>query len=280
LYENYRGNQPMPNLPPRHLLMQQADWLAPARSKLLRQSGIGRRKRLLDLGSGPGAVTEELARRSNGNVVALDCLAAALAAFLPSPIGRGTQRVPGGEGRRTKTSPFPPEGKPEVTSDMQCVCGDARRLPFDDAAFDLVFTQFSLLWMNIEIVVPEIARVLQPDGVCVAIEPDYGGMIEHPPEIALQPVWQSALARAGADPHVGRKLPSLFTRSGFTIQVDFLDRLFPPSAARYDLLAGLPLTPEENDIVELHRAAEEKLSPRETVVFLPLFLITADKPMS
>jgi SAM-dependent methyltransferase len=240
----------MTNLPPRHLLQQQAAWLAPARSKLLRQVGIGRRKRVLDLGCGPGTVTEELVRRSAATVVALDCNAAVLA--------EGAPHFGGGEP----------------------VCGDAQRLPFCDAAFDLVFSQFSLLWMDVKAVVPEIARVLQPGGICVTIEPDYGGMIEHPPEIALRPVWEDALSRAGADPCIGRKLPAIFAREGFTVQVDFLDRLFPSSAARCDLLAGLPLTVAEMEIVERRRAAEKKFPPSETVVFLPLFLLTAEKVSS
>ncbi|MBN2579702.1 MAG: methyltransferase domain-containing protein [Pirellulales bacterium] len=235
------------SLSPRELFQQQAEWLAAARDRLLRRAGIGRRKSILDLGCGPGAVTEELARRCGGTVVALDHRAGAF-----------------GEGAGCFGA-------------SRCVCGDARRLPFGDGVCDLVFSQFSLLWMDAGAVVPEIARVLRPDGVCVALEPDYGGMIEHPPEIALQQVWVDALTRAGADPCIGRKLPSVFARAGFSVQVDFLDRLFPPAAARYDLLAGLPLTPEEQKTVQSRRAAEEKTPGAEIVVFLPLFLITATK---
>ncbi len=57
--------------------------------------------------------------------------------------------------------------------------------------------------------IKEIYRVLQPKGMLVAIEPDYGGMIEYPPEIATGDLWIAALSRAGADPCIGRKLPSI-----------------------------------------------------------------------
>ncbi|HLA84582.1 MAG TPA: hypothetical protein VJL29_07290, partial [Thermoguttaceae bacterium] len=61
-----------PSLPSTALLRQQAEWLAPARSRLLRRAGIARCRRVLDLGCGVGAVTAELARRTSGFVVALD----------------------------------------------------------------------------------------------------------------------------------------------------------------------------------------------------------------
>ncbi len=53
-------------LPEAGLLRMQAGWLAPARAQLLRQVGVGRRREVLDLGTGYGAVVPELVRRSRG----------------------------------------------------------------------------------------------------------------------------------------------------------------------------------------------------------------------
>ena len=61
-----------------------------------------------------------------------------------------------------------------------CPSAPAERLPFADGAFDLVFCQFALLWLDAAAAVGEVRRVLSPGGVLAAIEPDYGGMIEHP----------------------------------------------------------------------------------------------------
>ena len=118
-------------------------------------------------------------RRSGGEVVALDCRQNVLAS------------------------------DPQSFAGADRVCGDALRLPFADGTFDLVFCQFTFLWIDARSAVKEIHRVLQPEGVLVAIEPDYGGMMEYPPEIAARDLWITALNRAGADPCIGRKLPGM-----------------------------------------------------------------------
>ena len=67
------------------------------------------------------------------------------------------------------------------------VGGDARRLPFQPAHFDLVFSQLTTLWIDdVAAAVREVWRVLMADGVWIALAPDYDGMMEHPPEIATR----------------------------------------------------------------------------------------------
>lgn len=236
---------PLHDLPPHELLQQQAAWLAPARSRLLRRVHIARRRRVLDLGCGSGAVTAELARRCSGKVVALDRSQQALKREL------------------------------EAFAGAQAVCGDAARLPLADASFDLVFCQFALMWLDVTAVVREIHRVLQPGGVLVAIEPDYGGLIEHPPSLATRDLWLAALDRAGADPTVGRKLPERLAAAGFKTHVELLDRLTPPSPARFEMLRGLPLTREEEARLREIEAADAACEDSVRVVHLPVFLVTA-----
>jgi SAM-dependent methyltransferase len=235
------------DLPSAQLLRQQAEWLVPARARVLRQVGIGRRRKVLDLACGFGAVTDELLRRSGGEVVALDCRQNVLAVD-PKPFA--------GAGR---------------------VCGDALRLPFADGAFDLVFCQFTFLWINACSAVKEIHRVLQPNGVLVAIEPDYGGMIEFPAEIAAREIWIAALTRAGADPLVGRKLPGMLRQMGWRVEVDLLDRLMPPSPVRFALLGELPLTDEEKITLSQIKAADAALLESARVVHLPMFIIIGER---
>ena len=177
------------------LLKEQAAWLAPARGRLLRRVHIARRRSVLDLACGSGAVTEELVRRSDGRIVALDRQHGAMT--------ESSHRFAG----------------------TQPLCGDAAHLPFKNDVFDLVFCQFALLWLDVPETIFEVRRVLEPGGVWISIEPDYGGMIEHPPEIATRGIWLSALERCGADPGIGRKLPGLLQQAGFTVRVDLLDRL-------------------------------------------------------
>ena len=236
------------SLPPPELLRQQAAWLAPARARLLRRARIAGRRRVLDLACGTGAVTGELVRRCGGTVVALDRNLRALSAA-DEPFAKSVR-----------------------------VCGDATGLPFAQDSFDLVFCQYALMWFDARAVVEEVRRVLQPGGLLVAVEPDYGGMIEHPPEIAARDLWLAALARAGADPQVGRKLPGLASAAGLRVRVDLLARLDCPSPARFDLLRGLPLTDVERETLRRIKAADAACAECHRVVHLPMFLITAEKP--
>lgn len=234
------------DLPPLRLIREQAAWLAPARSWLLQRANVEERRSLLDLGCGFGVVSQELARLSGGRVVALDH---SLPALLAAPGGLGAS---------------PP------------ACADATRLPLADASFDLVFCQLALLWMPLEATLAEVRRVLQPGGMLVAIEPDYGGMIEYPTELATRELWIAGLARAGADPLVGRKLPGLLAGQGFDVRVELMNELTPPVPQRFDLLRGLPLKRKERRQAKaIERNARRLTEPWQQVVHLPFALVTA-----
>ncbi len=213
------------------LLATQAAWLAPVRARALRLAEIGRRQRVLDLGCGYGAVTGELMRRCAGPVIALD---------------RDRQAVRAASGLRLH--------------------GDAVRLPLATASVDLVFTQFSFLWMPPE-AVAEAARVLAPGGVLVALEPDYGGLIEHPPTAVTRELWLAGLARAGADPLIGRRLPDQLRALGLRVSVDLLNQLQPPAPERLDFLRDLPLSADERALLD-H-------TPPATLAHLPVFIVFA-----
>jgi uncharacterized protein YbaR (Trm112 family)/ubiquinone/menaquinone biosynthesis C-methylase UbiE len=63
-----------------------------------------------------------------------------------------------------------------------CVCGDVRRLPFRDAAFDVVFTKGSLHHSQpIDVPLKEMARVARRGGHIIAAEPNrYAGLRRFP----------------------------------------------------------------------------------------------------
>jgi SAM-dependent methyltransferase len=123
----------------------------------------------------------------------------------------------------------------------------------------------------------EIGRVLRPGGALLAIEPDYGGLIEHPAGNATRHLWLSALIRVGAEPHIGRKLPGLLEDRGFDVRVDLFDQLHPPDIARFDFLRDLPLTGEESAELARIEASARSSSGWNQITHLPFFLITAKK---
>jgi SAM-dependent methyltransferase len=236
-----------PALPPRALLAEQAAWLAPARSRLFRRIAIAHRTCVLDLGAGYGTVTAELARRSNGRTIALDINLNSLCEINDRQI--------------------------HPTN------ADGRSLPFPDNTFDLIFCQCTLMWINpLKTAVREITRTLQPGGVLVALEPDYGGLIEHPPQLATRALWLAALQSAGADPLTGRKLPSILAHHNLTMRINLLDQLQPPSHLRFNFLRGLPLTPDQQQqLTHIENEAAAILTAHQ-MAHLPFFLITAEKP--
>jgi ubiquinone/menaquinone biosynthesis C-methylase UbiE len=241
-----------PALPSKEILDLQSSWLAPARSRLLRRIAIAGKSRILDLGAGYGQGSVELARRSSGMVTAFD--------MSELPLREMTKR-------------------PTIVR----IAGSATRLSFRSNTFDMIFSQCALLWIRpLQDALNEIARVLEPAGVLVALEPDYEAMIEYPPEISTREIWLDALIRSGADPRIGRKLPGLLAALGFSVRVNQLEQIQQPSPQRFEFLEGLPLTKAERaKLQEIRRlASSSAYGGWQQISHLPFFLITAVKPGS
>ncbi len=95
--------------------------------------------------------------------------------------------------------------------------GDALALPYADRVFDAALCHFLLLWVADPLqVLRGMARVTRPGGAVLALaEPDYGGRVDFPEELAALGAWQrESLRRQGADPLMGRRLAGLFHKAG------------------------------------------------------------------
>jgi SAM-dependent methyltransferase len=230
------------NLPSPELLEMQAQWLAEARSRLLRNAGIAHRQRVLDLGCGWGSVISELKRRAGKSVIALDYNLKALTAI----------------------------------RNANAVCADAIHPPFIDSSFDLIFSQNVFLWISEpRTCLKNLKRILRSAGAAVFMEPDYGGLMEFPEQIELRSIWIQALRRAGAEPLIGRKLVSWLAEDGWIVQSELLPKIVAPSSDRFRLLMDLPLTDEEKVVLKQVKAASMTLSPAQQIAHLPYFLIVA-----
>jgi SAM-dependent methyltransferase len=164
---------------------RQADWTRATRAHLYRRANLLRARRVLDVGSGTGAVTEELSARAKGQVTGVD-LDPAMVTYARSRQGQAEYRP-----------------------------GDAHALPFESAWFDVTVCHFTLMWCREPaLAAREMVRVTQPGGaVLICAEPDYGGRIDHP-DLPLGRWQAEALRQEGADPCLGRKLRELFALPG------------------------------------------------------------------
>ncbi len=152
----------------------------------------------MDVGCGTGVITEEIARRTKGRVVGLD--------IDPAMLGYAANWVEG----------------------VEWVAGDVHCLPFAAGSFDAVVCNFLLLWTEHPgQAVQEMARVVKEAGVVLATtEPDYGGRIDFPEDIALAPLMEESLKREGAHPRIGRRLKSLFSGAALDVQVGVIPSMW------------------------------------------------------
>ncbi len=230
----------------------QAGWTRPTRMWLYQQAGLARACAVLEVGCGTGVVAGELARLVSARVVGLD-LEAGMLSFA----------------RRQQHG-------------ITYVQGDAHALPFPDGYFDVVVCHYLLLWLvDPALGCREMARVVRPAGAVLACaEPDYGGRVDHPPEmVSLGQLQAEALRQQGADPELGRRLGELFVAAGLRATVGVM-------AGRWDLPASpdggfeAEWTMRERDLAGLLPAEElrglrsadrQALMDGRHVLFIPTF---------
>lgn len=236
----------------------QAGWTRPTRTWLYQQVGMARSGLVLEVGCGTGVIVRKLAHLGASRAVGLDLDPAALS----------FAREQGQESGEARGVVY--------------VQGDACELPFPDSVFDVVVCHYLLLWLADPAQgVREMARVVRPSGhVLACAEPDYGGRVDYPPEMAsLGRCQAEALRGQGADPEIGRRLGELFVAARLRTTVGVM-------AGRWDLpaspgagfeaewtmrerdLAGL-LSPEE--LGHLRSIDGQALEEGRRILFVPTF---------
>jgi ubiquinone/menaquinone biosynthesis C-methylase UbiE len=176
--------------------MHQANWTAQNRRRLFELARLGDAKKVLEVGSGTGAITHEI------------------------PVG-------------STAKSFGIDLDPQVVSiahefdlNSQYAVADGMHLPFQRDCFDISFSHFLLMWVEDPLVfLEEMRRVTRSGGAVIALaEPDYGGRIDYPQELErLGQLQAKSLADQGADVHTGRKLRMYFSKAGLAnVQVGVL----------------------------------------------------------
>lgn len=176
-------------------LQQQALAVRGLEANLLRGAGIQPGHDVLEVGSGPGFVTDLLAELApEGSVHALEPSATLLAQI---------------EGNVTR--------KPAGGLHVHQGYGDA--IPLDDQRVDFTYTRFVLQHVpQPERVVSDVYRVTRPGGRFCVVDSDDGLVMFHPEESRVSRLLagaQAAQAAQGGDRFIGRKLPGLLQQAGF-----------------------------------------------------------------
>jgi SAM-dependent methyltransferase len=240
---------------------QQARWTYQARAYLFRRAGVNDATRLLDVGCGTGAIIQELENTSEAPAIfGLDIDQDNLA------YAQGATRTP------------------------HLLQADAHAMPYPAANFDVTCCHFLLLWVSDpRQALAEMQRVTRSGGAVLALaEPDYGGRIDHPAELAQLGAWQiEALRTQGADPLTGRKLRTLFQESGLIdIEIGVLGGLWDAEHSnpdieleqkilRYDL-NNIEIAVNELNVLLQKDALAWKAGKR--TLFIPTFYAFGRKP--
>lgn len=166
---------------------QQAEWTSNTRRFLFNLAGIPDAESVLDVGSGTGVLTGEIANMGINLPVGIDI--------------------------RFQFA----EQAVEYAPKSQFTISDAHHLPFKNQTFDASFCHYVLMWVaDPSSVLKQMIRVTKSGSAVLALaEPDYGGRIDHPSGLEIINEWQTkSLRQQGADPHCGRKLKRLFHQAG------------------------------------------------------------------
>jgi SAM-dependent methyltransferase len=162
---------------------------------------------------------------------------------------------------------------------LNAFLGDASALPFEDGSFDIAYCSFTLLWVkDPQKVIREMVRVSRRFVVCLA-EPDYGGRISHPKEVAdLDRYLVESLVDEGADPFIGRKLGTMLERAGLEVEMGVHSGVWSPgqlkneAKAEWDSIVRSVKERAETDVLEKAKAAwDRSLADGSLFLFNPVF---------
>lgn len=176
-------------------LRAQVDLVRGMERAYLATLGIAPTATVLDLGCGPGYLSEVLGELvPDGRVIGVDVDPGLLARAAGSFAKRGWTHG-------------------------EFVEAWADRLPLPDQGVDLVYSRFLFQHLaDPAAVAREVRRVLRPGGLVVLVDTDDAGLVVYPEPEAFQALLEgsrAAQSRVGGDRFVGRKLRSYLVDAGF-----------------------------------------------------------------
>lgn len=243
-------------------LLQQARAVRGLEANLLRTAGLESTHDVLEVGSGPGFVTDLLAELvPQGSVHALE----------PSPtlLAQIERNV---------------AHKPAKGLFVHQGLGNA--IPLPAQSVDFSYTRFVLQHVpQPQQVVADVFRVTRPGGRFCAVDSDDGLVLFHPEESRVSRLLadaQTAQAAQGGDRFVGRKLPSMLLQAGFVnvrSRVLTLTSTELPFPVLFNILLGYKAS-LLGDAVDAHALFEDLSADVATgrrLVVAGVFIVTGER---
>lgn len=243
-------------------LRQQAHAVRAIESGLLRAAGLQAGHDVLEIGSGPGFVSDLLAELApQGSLHAVEP-SATLLEQLP-----GNVRTVPARGLFTHQA-----------------FGNA--LPLADASIDFAYARFVLQHVaGAQAVVDEVHRVTRPGGRFCAVDSDDGLVIFHPEESRVQELMRRAqeIQQAqGGDRFIGRKMQEMMHAAGFarvSTRVVSLTTSELPFGVLFNILLGYKasLLGDAVDMAALYQDLAAEVAAGRRLVVAGVFVVCGDK---
>ncbi|MEQ1602081.1 MAG: methyltransferase domain-containing protein [Methylophilaceae bacterium] len=246
-------------------LSQQARAVRGLEAGILRSAGIQTGHDVLELGCGPGFVTDLLAELApQGSLYAIE----------PSPTLLA--QVENNVRHKPARGLFPIQAY-----------GD--HLPNPDNSIDFSYARFVLQHIpQPDTVISEIHRVLRPGGHFCAVDSDDGLVVFFPEDTRVNQVLQtaqSAQLEKGGDRFIGRKLQNMMTKAGFInvkSRVLALTSSELPFEVLFNILLGYKasLLKDTIDLNKLFQDISEQVTSGHQLVAGGVFIVTGEKEIT
>lgn len=232
--------------------LQQAQWTESIRCHLFEKVNLKPEDRILEVGSGTGAVLSQIISEHTYPTFGIDIDLQSLRFSL------------------------------KLNQALMLTQADAHQLPFQEGAFSVAYCHYLLMWVaDPLLVLREMRRIVRTGGCVIALaESDYAARIDYPPSLErLGEMQTQALESQGVDIKMGRKLGRLFEKAKFSdIEVGILGAHWhPESAEEIDETEWTALRSDLDEVLsqtELENYKKLDLQARERaerILFIPTF---------
>jgi len=240
--------------------LAQAGWTEHIRKYLFDKINSHADTRILEVGSGTGAIMGALHQEGFRRITGVDL-------DYPSII----------------------QSKSQAPS-CQHVLGDGHQLPFRKDEFEITVCHYLLLWTaHPGQILSEMRRVTQPGGWVLSLaEPDHAARVDYPPPLdALGQQQTQALHEQGANIRLGRQLRALFIQTGLQdVETGILAAQWQQEhPLRDDSTEWLMIQADLGDRLSQNELAQFKQQDRQAreagtrVLFIPTFYAIGKVPL-